>query len=609
MKATFFISLCKTLNCLGGWKLRWNFLWICLLNIGVVIFEMGVAGAISLFGLVMTNPETLGTLPVLGRLIDMVPRLAGVAPSLHSLMVVLGLVIVASFGKNLLSAYLTWRQTCFAQEISWAVSEDLFSKTLYAPYIWHIQKNSTDILTLINWRAALASFLTYVFVISTQLFIACALVCASIWVTPLPALAMFTSVGIAGYFTYAFSRKLAYACGNKLASLDMQSSRVTMHGVHSFQAVAIADRQNDFLAAFHKVIPAYIPASAKQALFLPLPSWVLEIFGLTILLCILVAMTMSGESAARASTTMALLAATAWRMLPAMNKFVGALLAMKGLQSIVERMMTALHDTPAAGISGPRTVRKLCRDMTLNQIGFSYPDAKQPALKNVSMRIPAGSFVGVIGLSGSGKSTLINIATGLYRPQTGSISVDGTVLDPASERLALGYVPQSLYLLDSTLADNVAFRILDESIDEDRVRECCAQAAMTFVDDLPEGMHTMLGERGVRLSGGQIQRIGIARALYSKPDLLIFDEATSALDGAAEQAIQNTVDSLRSSLTVLIIAHRLTTVEHCDRIYWLDNGVVRMEGTPQEVLPVYKKYMDDNVVPLYAAGDSGVKVS
>lgn len=607
MKTKLILSLWQTLNRICGWKLRWNFLWISLLNIGVVVFEMGVAGAISLFGLAMTTPEAIGKLPVLGYVISLVPVPAGIVQGLHALLVVLVLVVIASLGKNLLSAYLILRQTCFAQDISWAVGEELFKRILYAPYIWHMQKNSSDLLMLMSWKAVLANFLGYWFVISTQLIIAIALVCAALWVTPLEAFSLFSSVGVVAYLTYVFSRRFAYACGNKIASLDLQTSRVTMQGIYSFQDVAISDRQTEYLAAYRKAIPFHVPATAQQAFFVPLPSWTLEVFGLISLLFILFFMALSGESAARSSTVLALLAATAWRMLPAMNKLVGALLGMKGLQSIVERLLEAAQNTPSIGNVGCRAVRRLQHEITLEQIEFSYPDAAQPALRKVNMRIPAGNFVGVIGLSGSGKSTLINIITGLYRPHSGSVAVDGRPLDLATERLSLGYVPQNMYMLDSTLADNVAFRILDEPIDEPRVRECCAQAAMSFLDDLPQGIYTQLGERGVRLSGGQIQRVGIARALYANPDLLIFDEATSALDGAAEQAIQNTVDELRSDITVLIIAHRLTTVENCDKIYWLDNGTVRMEGTPAEVLPVYKQYLDENALTAYAPPESAVR--
>ena len=252
------------------------------------------------------------------------------------------------------------------------------------------------------------------------------------------------------------------------------------------------------------------------------------------------------------------------------------------------------HVSPVSGVSATgRTCLKYTQDIVADKISFRYPQATTAALHEVSLRIAQGTMVGLVGLSGSGKSTLTGILTGLLQPDSGEIRVDGSPLQNSEARLALGYVPQSLYLLDVSLADNVAFRVWGEPVDEEKVRRCCAMAAMDFINDLPEGINTVLGERGVRLSGGQIQRVGIARALYANPELLIFDEATSALDGATEQAIQHTIDSLRDSMTLLIIAHRLTTVQHCDHIYWLDNGKIRMEGKPELVLPAYSAYLDE----------------
>ena len=234
----------------------------------------------------------------------------------------------------------------------------------------------------------------------------------------------------------------------------------------------------------------------------------------------------------------------------------------------------------------------LRNSIVLENITFSYPDALEPALSNVSLAIHKGSLVGFIGMSGSGKSTLVSVISGLLAPESGNFIVDGKSLS-ADKKLNVGYVPQNLYLLDATLAENIAFSAWGKSIDIERVRECCRLASLDFVDALPAGVASPIGERGARLSGGQVQRVGIARALYGQPDVLIFDEATSALDGATEAAIQQTVESLQSNMTILIVAHRLSTVENCDYVYWLENGRIRMHGAASDVLPRYKDYLQD----------------
>ena len=212
-------------------------------------------------------------------------------------------------------------------------------------------------------------------------------------------------------------------------------------------------------------------------------------------------------------------------------------------------------------------------------------------MQDISLRIPKGSMIGLIGPSGAGKSTIVSLLTGLYKPSSGKIRVDGQELDDslrAGWMRSIGYVPQSPFLLNGSLAENIAFSQWGQKIDRQRVEECCRMAAMDFVEDLENGIDTIIGERGVRLSGGQLQRVSIARALYGRPQLIIFDEATSALDSATEQAVQKTIESLREYATVVIIAHRLTTVEKCDCLYWLEKGTIEMEGNSQIILTQYK---------------------
>ena len=201
-------------------------------------------------------------------------------------------------------------------------------------------------------------------------------------------------------------------------------------------------------------------------------------------------------------------------------------------------------------------------------------------------------MIGLIGPSGAGKSTIVSLLTGLYTPSSGRILVDGQELDDslrAGWMRGIGYVPQSPFLLNGSLAENIAFSQWGQKIDRQRVEECCRMAAMDFVDDLEDGIDTIIGERGVRLSGGQLQRVSIARALYRRPQLIIFDEATSALDRATEQAIQQTIEGLREYTTVVIIAHRLTTMENCDWLYWVEKGEINQEGDGSTLLPLYTK--------------------
>ncbi|MCI8892470.1 MAG: ABC transporter ATP-binding protein, partial [Eubacterium sp.] len=221
------------------------------------------------------------------------------------------------------------------------------------------------------------------------------------------------------------------------------------------------------------------------------------------------------------------------------------------------------------------------KQFELSHISFSYPNAEKKVLDDAGMVIPAGSSVGIVGVSGSGKTTAVDILLGLLKPQSGSVLTDGMDIrsDYDGWLSHLSYIPQTIYMLDDTIRANIAFGQPKEQIDDEKIRMAVQEAQLKeFVDNLPQGLETRVGERGVRLSGGQRQRIGIARALYTDPELVIFDEATSALDHETEAAIMESVNRLHGRKTLVIIAHRLTTIEECDYIFRVEDGkIIRQE--------------------------------
>tara|TARA_B110000003_G_C16650170_1_gene533821 strand:- start:4360 stop:5121 length:762 start_codon:yes stop_codon:yes gene_type:complete len=238
---------------------------------------------------------------------------------------------------------------------------------------------------------------------------------------------------------------------------------------------------------------------------------------------------------------------------------------------------------------------KLNKNLKVSNLSFSYDEDDRTALDSISLDFDAGQMVGFIGASGAGKSTLIDCILGLIESSAGSLSIDGKVITNKNVKAwqkNVGYVPQVIYLLDASLRENIAFGVSSDSIDEKKLRSAIYKAQLSdFISDLPKGLDTFVGERGVRLSGGQRQRIGMARALYNNPSVLVLDEATSALDNETESEVMNAVESLQGSRTILIIAHRFSTIKNCDYIYKLENGRVVLEGNPNEVLG--KKLLTD----------------
>jgi ABC-type multidrug transport system fused ATPase/permease subunit len=237
---------------------------------------------------------------------------------------------------------------------------------------------------------------------------------------------------------------------------------------------------------------------------------------------------------------------------------------------VLSRRQAALPDTPPKGLG-------LTQTLTLNGVFYSYPNATQIGLRDISLSIRAGEKIGIVGTTGAGKTTLADVILGLLVPDQGSMRVDGKLIDDTNTRAwmrSVGYVPQDIFLTDAPVAENIALGLSPGEIDTDRLHSAAriARIHQFITEDLPDGYQTTVGERGVRLSGGQRQRIGIARALYHDADLIVFDEATSALDNLTEQDVMDAIDAMPGDKTVLMIAHRLSTVRRCDRIIVLDRG-------------------------------------
>ena len=315
-----------------------------------------------------------------------------------------------------------------------------------------------------------------------------------------------------------------------------------------------------------------------------LPPYIIQtlVFSGVVLICLLVLdpdATNPAEVMAELVPTLGVMALAAQRLMPELSRLFSNFGLIRYGRAAVDAVYEGMNVGVAisSGLDAGETTIPLRSQLDLEKIGYRYPNAELAGLEEITLRIQAGERIGIVGTSGAGKTTLADIFLGLLRPEAGEIRVDGTLITsdllPAWRR-AVGYVPQEIYLLDSSVAENIAFGVSPGKIDRTRVEQAAKLAQLdTFVrNDLPQGYDTPVGERGLRLSGGQRQRIGIARALYRDADLIVFDEATSALDNVTEQEVMAATDALPGDKTVVIIAHRLSTVSRCDKILVLDKG-------------------------------------
>lgn len=584
-----------------GTDLQARFWRVMGLSVLVALTEFVLTAAVSLLGVVLASPQTIAQSGVMHRLVAFYPPLRPITEDPRLLLIVLLTGLCgAVLCKSLALALLTWRQASFSQAVNLEMGRRLFHGFVHAPYLWHVEQRVSDLSTALGWRSSIGTYYFAVVQALAQVAVAVLLLAVVLAVTPLAGSVVLGGTALCAYTMFRLSRKLVDKYSRELTLAQQNSNRVTHTSLYGVRELMIYRQQAPFEKLYMQHESRSAHAQALLPLCHPLPSWVLEWMGMVLLLGAVVLLSWQGAGVARTVGTLTLLAAVAWRLLPTMNKLVQQLLMMQQQIPQIEPVLRKLDEVAAL----PRTDTVTAQDCPLRQelrledVSFRYPSTptgKPDALRHLHIRIPRGSMVGFVGPSGAGKSTIVGLLTGLFPPTAGRITVDGQPMDAALREgwiRRIGYVPQSPFLLNASIAENVAFSHWGATLDRERVRQCCRMAAMDFVDELEQNIDTVIGERGVRLSGGQVQRVAIARALYNDPQFILFDEATSALDGAAEQAIQHTINSLREHMTLVVVAHRLSTVEACDYVYWVDKGTLRTEGTPKAVLPAYAAYLD-----------------
>lgn len=589
MKQNSPLSLCyylyHNIASLGHRKTFWL---LTIANIVMAIAELAVAGCVSLLGLSMAVPEKLQTLPFFVQIFNLdIAR--DTSMQLRVVAIVLAFVVISTVLKNIFLAGLTWKQTCFSQTMASVTIASLYKMFLYAPYSWHLDQRVATMQQHLFWKGQVSGFVVGALTLITQFVVVMFLLLGAMAVGKIWALFFFMVIGAIGYLLHRAVKYFSYRIGKEAQEIDIYCANLTQQSIVSIKEVFIYDRRLHLLKLYTNVQPKLIKNLSLINFFSPLPLWVLESVGMILLLLVFLFLIFSGQSAGSSIGILMTLTATAWRLLPAANKALSAVFAIKAVLPQVESIILMLKDHPKES-ENAREVVSFNNSIELQNVNYYYPNSNNSALKDISFYIGKGQSVGIIGKSGAGKSTLLNILCGLVSPSKGSVCFDGHVIDANHVRLRIGYVPQHIQLFNASLAENIAFSRLGEPLNEDRVLECCKMAAIDFIDSLPEGIHSSLGENGVRLSGGQLQRVGIARALYDCPDLLVFDEATSALDTATEAEIQATISALKANVTILIIAHRLSTVRECDVIYWIDNGKVKMVGDQQNILAGYEQF-------------------
>jgi ABC-type multidrug transport system fused ATPase/permease subunit len=512
--------------------------------------------------------------------------LAGGGPLLVA--AVMGALFALFAVKNAFLALMLLRQTRFVFLLVRDMTVRLFALYLGQPYAYHLRRNAASMLQVLRgdtWQVGHAMLSALNLGVELLALLGIGLVLLAF--EPMGAVAVFTVIGVAGWGFLGLTRHRLAFWSNVRRTSDEQSYRTTLEGLGAIKELRVLGRESLSASHLHRQVSGSVQAAIRIAFYPQLPRLGLELIAVGALAGLVGLLVWQGRPFETLLPTVGLFAAGAFRVMPSVNRMLTAAQGLQGSLAaidVVHAELTGLVDGPTAARAGG--VASFVEAVAVERLSFQYPGAPRAALSELDLTIRRGTTVGFIGASGAGKSTLVDLLLGLLTPDAGAIRVDGRDItdDVRAWQAQLGYVPQAIYLTDDTLRRNVALGLVDGEIDDAAVWRALRAAQLeAFVRELPEGLDTVVGERGVRLSGGQRQRIGIARALYHDPPVLVLDEATSALDTATEAGVMEAVRALRGEKTILIIAHRLTTVAHCDVVHRLEAGRIVASGRLDEL--------------------------
>ena len=566
---------------------RWQFGLLLLLMVIASFAEIISIGAVMPFLGVLTVPTSIFEHKLAQPFIQFL-NLTSANQLLLPLTVIFGVAVIAAGALRLL---LLWASTKLSFAAGADFSNDIYRRTLYQPYAVHVARNSSEVITGISAKSngvIYNSIIPALNLISASILLTTILI-AMLYVDPFIALIAFGGFGLIYVLIIQFTRKQLMINSQCIALESVNVIKSLQEGLGGIRDVLIDGSQVAYCQIYRN---ADFPLRRAQGnnLFVSLsPRYGMEALGMLLIASLAYILALQPNGVAKAIPILGALALGAQRLLPVLQQAYSAWANIQGgrasLQDTLELLDQPLPLHASQLVGKPMSFQT---SITLNQVSFRYSTQAPWIFNNLNITIKKGSRVGIIGATGGGKSTLLDIVMGLLPPTEGFIEVDGQHVDVNNQRawqLHIAHVPQAIFLADSSIAENIAFGVAKENIDHKRVQLAAQQAQIAdVIESWPSQYQTFIGERGIRLSGGQRQRIAIARALYKQADVIIFDEATSALDNETEHAVMHAIDSLSSDLTIIIIAHRLTTLKNCTQIIELGDGGVKRIGTYTEIV-------------------------
>ncbi len=547
-----------------------------ILSIGAVLPFLGV----------LTAPERIFELPAAQSVIQALK----LSEPKQLLLPLTAAFCTAALIAGAMRLLLLWASTRLSYTTGADLSISIYHRTLYQSYSVHCARNSSEVINGISGKTNSVIFvITMVLTLISSATLLTTILIALLSVNPLIALVAFGGFGLIYAVIIRLTRKQLAINGARIARESTQVIKSLQEGLGGIRDVLIDGSQATYCQIYSNADLPLRRAQGSNSFIGASPRFAMEALGMMLIAALAYSLAQQTNGIAKAIPVLGAFALGAQRLLPVLQQFYSAWSGVKGGQASLQDALELL-DQPLPNYASKSAAKPLPfkQNISLKQLSFRYSPQMPYVLKQINLTIAKGSRIGFMGTTGTGKSTLLDIVMGLLQPTSGRMEIDGQVITSSNSRswqAHIAHVPQAIFLADSTIEENIAFGVPKDKIDSKRVRQAAQQAQIAdSIETWSNQYQTLVGERGIRLSGGQRQRIGIARALYKQADVIIFDEATSALDDETEKAVMQAIESLSKNLTILIIAHRLTTLKSCTQIVELGEGKIKRIGTYQKIV-------------------------
>jgi len=562
--------------------------WIALiLMIIAMLVEVVSIGAVLPFLGILTAPEYVYQHSLMQPLINYLE-----ITSADQLTLPLTFIfIIAAFIAGSIRMLILFVMTRLSFATGADLSIDIYRRTLYQEYMVHMTRNSSAVINGVIGKTGvvIGKVISPFLKLISSIILVIGIMIALFTINIIVALSSFVGFGLLYFMVASYTKRRLSDNSKIIAEESTQMIKSLQEGLGGIRDVLIDGSQEFYCKLYQSADAPFRRASGDNQFISGSPRYIMEVIGMTLIAILAYQMTQNEDSANTAIPILGALAVGAQRMLPALQQVYVSWSAIKSSISSLKDVLDLLEQPlPCHFNQGPITPTQFNKEIKLQNISFRYTKNTPWILEDINLSIPRGARVGFIGPTGSGKSTVLDIIMGLLPPTKGSLIIDQRRFNIKNIRewqTNIAHVPQQIYLSDASIEENIAFGIPKEKIDHNRVMDCARKAQiLDLIIGWKDGFQTNVGEMGARLSGGQKQRIGIARALYKKANILIFDEATSSLDNKTEKLVIDAINEIQGSVTVLMIAHRLSTLQECDIIIELDNGNIKQQGTPAEII-------------------------